>query len=331
MFRALLVPFVIAVAAACGDIGIGLDPTADPDAPTPVETDKPDASIPILPFPIDPPPKPEPAPRLGPPYPIVLVHGFFVSDEIGPVDYWWRIPERLRREGEQVFVSSEEPLRTPQERAVQLAGQVDRVLAETRAEKVNLIAHSMGGLDARVLISALGYGDRIASLTTIGTPHRGTPVADAILGIIPNGVEVDVGELVNGFAQFVDGDRQNALEAARVMSTEGAARFNAEHPDDARVTYLSVVGRTTADPFFVFNEHDYVDAGLWGSFAYLRLLGLRSDGLVPTDSQKWGEHVATVQADHYNEIGQILGVVGFAFDPWDFYADHAKALHARGF
>lgn len=301
--------------------------TPAPAEPAPADTS-------ARPTPVQPHPAPtrtQPQPVVPPPYPLVLAHGFFVGSRVGPVEYWWGIPKALREAGERVYVSSEEPLRTPQERAVELAETVDRVLRETRAAKVNLIAHSMGGLDARVLISGLGYGDRIASLTTIGTPHRGSPVADAILGLAPDFAEEDVGAFVNVLGEFVDGDEQNALEAARIMETRGAEAFNAQYRDDPRVAYFSVVGRTTADPLFLVNEVDFCDAGLWSTFTYLRLKGLQNDGLVPVESQRWGEVVATIDADHYNEIGQLLGVVGFAFNPWEFYAEHARFLHARGF
>jgi len=37
--------------------------------------------------------------------------------------------------------------------------------------KVHLFAHSMGGLDARHMITHLGMANRVRTLTTIGTPH----------------------------------------------------------------------------------------------------------------------------------------------------------------
>src|SRR5436190_277798 len=44
--------------------------------------------------------------------------------------------------------------------------------------KVIIIAHSMGGLDARYMISRLGMADRVAALVTLSTPHHGSPYAD---------------------------------------------------------------------------------------------------------------------------------------------------------
>ena len=63
-------------------------------------------------------------------------------------------------------------------RANDLKNQINGILATTRADKVHIIAHSMGGLDARFMIARLGMADKVVSLTTIGTPHLGTSFAD---------------------------------------------------------------------------------------------------------------------------------------------------------
>ena len=52
------------------------------------------------------------------------------------------------------------------------------VLTKTGAEKVNLIAHSKGGMEARYMIKVLGMNTHVASLTTISTPHHGSKTMD---------------------------------------------------------------------------------------------------------------------------------------------------------
>lgn len=270
-------------------------------------------------------------PRQGPPYPIVLVHGFGVAAQVGPLDYWWKLPQVLREHGERVYVADDAPLRAPLDRAHTLAALVDHVLDETHAAKVTLVAHSMGGLDARVLIGDLGYGDRVAALVTIATPHRGTPVADAVLGLVANVPQVQVASLANALAALVADGPHDVMGAARVLSTAGARAFNAAHPDDRRVAYFSVVGRTTRDPLFLSHHVDFVDAPLWPTFAYLESLHEESDGLVPVSSQKWGEVLLDVPADHYNLVNQPLGLVGVAFDPLTAYLGLVHLLHERGY
>ena len=61
------------------------------------------------------------------------------------------------------------------------------ILRKTGAEKVNIIAHSKGGLDSRWAISKLGLAPHVASLTTINTPHRGCVFAQHLLRVLPQG------------------------------------------------------------------------------------------------------------------------------------------------
>jgi triacylglycerol lipase len=85
------------------------------------------------------------------------------------------VRERLEALGYDVHLARLSPTGSVSLRAAQLARQVESI----RAERVNIIAHSMGGLDARYAITHLGLHSRVASLTTIGTPHHGTPIADS--------------------------------------------------------------------------------------------------------------------------------------------------------
>jgi pimeloyl-ACP methyl ester carboxylesterase len=111
-------------------------------------------------------------------FPIVLHHGFLGFDRIFMIDYFFGVRTALRDAGYDIHATTVAPVNTIAFRAHQLASQIDKVLEETGASKVNIVAHSMGGLDARYLISSLGYGDKVASLTSIATPHQGSLVAD---------------------------------------------------------------------------------------------------------------------------------------------------------
>src|SRR5207237_783809 len=106
-------------------------------------------------------------------------HGFLGFDEIGLGNrkhlYFRGIGEQLERAGAQLYCPRVPPASSISARAARLADLI-RALPEPR---VNIVAHSMGGLDARFAISRLGLADKVASLVTIGTPHLGTPLADA--------------------------------------------------------------------------------------------------------------------------------------------------------
>src|SRR5690606_21994510 len=100
---------------------------------------------------------------------------------------------------------------------------------------VNLFAHSMGGLDSRFLISSLGYGDRVASLTTLSTPHRGTAVADMALGLtesLDTDALASLGELLARTVDTpstLDPDLRAAFGA---LAETNAPAFERDNPDD---------------------------------------------------------------------------------------------------
>jgi triacylglycerol lipase len=168
---------------------------------------------------------------------------------------------------------------------------------------VNIVAHSMGGLDARYAISRLGLADRVASLVTIGTPHLGTPLADAGHAVF--------GRITRLLRKLVD------LTGFGDLTSEGMAKFNLEVPDAPGVAYASVVGRSgrlKTNPL------------LWPSHLYLAEFSGPNDGVVPTTSQGRGEVLREIEADHWAQIGW-----GRGFDAVSFYEELLRELRGRGF
>eukprot|EP01030_Chromulinospumella_sphaerica_P022772 gene22772-22767_t len=109
-------------------------------------------------------------------YPIVLVHGLFGFDNIGPVEYFYGIPSALRADGAQVYVVQVAAANSTEVRGEQLLTQVRQILAATGAAKVNLMGHSHGGPTARYVASV--RPDLVASVTSIGGVNKGSAVAD---------------------------------------------------------------------------------------------------------------------------------------------------------
>ena len=184
------------------------------------------------------------------------------------------------------------------------AEQLRALVHELPSERVNVIAHSMGGLDARYAISRLGLGDRVASLVTIGTPHQGTPVADLGAGIVPAGVSRALSKVLD-------------VRALHDLTTDSLERFNREVPDAAGVAYCSVVGRSALA---------HTNPLLWPSHAYLSARSGANDGLVPSASQSWGKVIREVEADHWAQIGW-----SFSFDAVGLYEDILRELVGLGF
>ncbi|ULX53727.1 triacylglycerol lipase [Cupriavidus taiwanensis] len=173
-------------------------------------------------------------------YPIVLVHGLTGAAKMaGVLDYWYGIPEVLRAHGAQVYVATVPSFNSDAERALALQAYVRAVKLESGADKVNLIGHSQGGPTSRVL-AAMSPQD-VASVTTIGSPHRGSEVADTVLdlihgvGTIPIAGPVLVSliqgvfDTVGWFNGISNGQAldQDALASLQSLTTRGAAEQNA--------------------------------------------------------------------------------------------------------
>jgi len=241
-------------------------------------------------------------------YPLVLVHGVLGFDSVSIAgtthDYFRGIAEALSTSGVEVHALRLPPTAAIAARAEQLAAAV-RALA---APRVNIIAHSMGGLDSRFAITKLGLDDKVAALITIGTPHHGTPLAD--LGTEVLGERLGLRKMIEALA--VD------IEAFYDLTTTRMAAFNAQVRNSRRVYYGSYVGvcpnRTRINPILLPSH-----------FLLTRSAG-DNDGIVPASSQAWGEVLGRVVADHWAQIGWGRDVNIAAT-----YLEMARELAARGY
>lgn len=232
--------------------------------------------------------RPAPRPRrwVRPPAPppVVLVHGLFGFDELAVGKarhaYFRGVGPALERAGHKVVHARLAPAGSIEDRARQVAGCVWS-LAEDRAV---VLAHSMGGLDARYAIARLGLAPRVATLVTVGTPHRGTPVADLTTDV--------AGRLGIQRALALAGV---GLEALHDLTTSRMERFNEEATDVDSVAYASVVG--------TIRRKRSVNPLLLPGYLWLAEQRGDNDGVVPADSQRWGEVVTEIDADHWAQIG----------------------------
>ena len=242
-----------------------------------------------------------------PRYPVVLVHGLFGFDEIeigkARHAYFKGVRAALAKDGHSVRTASMALTGSIATRAGQLARFVEGV----EGRRVNLVAHSMGGLDARYAIARLGLERRVASLITVGSPHRGSPLAD-----LPGGLAGQLGLIKLLASAGV------SIEAFRDLTTTSMARFNEEIVDAAGVAYGSVVG--------VVRRKRHTSPLLLPSHLWLLQTAGDNDGVVPASSQRWGEELAEIEADHWAQIGWSKH-----FDAAAFYRDLLRELRAMGF
>jgi triacylglycerol lipase len=298
---------------------------------------------------------PDAGPLRGPPYPIVLLHGMAGFDQLKnlPIDitYFNGIIDDLAAHGEvEVFATLAPPYDSSEARAAAIAVQLDAIFAQTHAAKLNLIGHSQGGLDARILASphGLGYGDRIASVTTIATPHRGTPLSDAALGLLKALPESDVDALTSALLKLMqlslyDVQTDPDLRVQLVELSEDHARnvFNPKYVDDPRVKYSSYGGRTNLQSGLFDCDAKYQNdasrldlvSPLFSPTAPLLAgpLNHSNDGLVTVDSARWGTFLQCVPADHLKQVGVLSPSQLETFDHRGFFRTVVARIRAAGF
>lgn len=151
-------------------------------------------------------------------YPVVLVHGIALK-QVGALSAFGRIGHKLEESGHSVFIAESDGFGTVENNAVQLKDFIMKVLRETGAEKVNVIAHSKGGLDTKYMITELGMEEKIASLTTLCTPHKGSVIASWIWEL-PRPLKSFVAFWIDGFYKIVMRDEKpDSMKACDQLRT----------------------------------------------------------------------------------------------------------------
>jgi triacylglycerol lipase len=225
-------------------------------------------------------------------------------------------------------------------RAEQLKAFVDRVTRCACKERVNLIAHSQGGLDARYLLGPLEFAHRVSSITTISSPHRGFELAER--GARAEGAGLAFLEGLTGLLSWLirGGPEQPSDLRATLssMSLTERAAYNAAWPDPPGVPVYSYAGIT--NPLVGGGElcargelpaprrGDLTEPALLASYWLLGGLGTPNDGVVPAEACVWGRFMGCLPADHFDQVGQVLGVTDF--DHLEFYLGVARRLAAEG-
>jgi triacylglycerol lipase len=215
--------------------------------------------------------------------PIVLVHGLLGFDRIRLAgltlaDYFPGIAPALKVAGNDVYV----PCLSPTDGVAQRAAELKSFLHQLSSkEPVHLIAHSMGGLDARYMVAHLGMQDRVLSLTTLGTPHRGTPFADW-------GVR-RFGRMLRSALDFVGIPSKAFFD----LTTGFCRDFNDRTPDAPRVRYFSVAGEYQGE----WHRPEW----LLSHMIVSQVEG-PNDGVVSVRSAGYGELLTTWRGDHFSLV-----------------------------
>lgn len=212
---------------------------------------------------------------------VVLAHGLagFTSIGVGElrVDYFRQVARELESKGFDVVTTRVPPVGALPVRAAALAEAV----AQLPHERVTIVGHSMGGLDARWAVSH-GLAERVSDVITIGTPHRGTPLAD----LLSRGPVARTRYWMSKLGLPTD--------AIDWLTTWKLAELAADMQDAQEVRYSSVVGivrRVDVHPLLKVPHF------------YLSLVAGANDGMVPEASQRWGTVLLSERLDHFAQIG----------------------------
>lgn len=283
-------------------------------------------------------------------YPIVLAHGLFGSDtyEIGgtPIlDYWFGIEAAMEAEGADVYVTTTSPIGSSYVRGEMLLQQIEVILASTGAEKVHIIGHSQGGLDARYVAGT--RPDLVRSVTTVATPNKGADLA----GFFSDNIDAEgnvltplldlFGSLVEEFARMITGSTDPLDWRAAFTFLGEMDQFNADFPDG-----LPAGCHPGAPEVDGINYYSWTGniVGLFGVRISTNLLDLTdpllntaslfyglfedNDGFVTVCSAQFGDVIGDdYLMNHVDTINHIVGLVSvFETSPVQLYRDHVHRL-----
>lgn len=259
-------------------------------------------------------------------YPILLVHGVFFRD-YKFLNYWGRIPKELEKNGAKIYFGNQQSAASVENSGKELAERIREITDKTGCGKLNVIAHSKGGLDIRYAMSFCDIGDRIASVTTINTPHRGCKFAEYLLEKLPLGVQNKIADTYNTTMRKLGDPSPDFMEAVWDLTASACVRRDSIMTPPEGILCQSVGSK--------LNKASGGKFPLNFSYKLVRYFDGPNDGLVSEDSFRWGEKYTFLQTEGKRGIshGDMIdlnreNIPGF--DVREFYVDMVRTLKEKG-
>lgn len=259
-------------------------------------------------------------------YPIFMVHGVFFRDT-KLFNYWGRVPAELEVNGAKVYYGNHQSALSIEDSARELADRIKGIIEETGCQKLNIIAHSKGGLDCRYAIEHFGIGGYVASLTTVNTPHRGCGFADYLLDKLPKAVQNKVADTYNAAAKRLGDTTPDFMAAVKDLRADNLKALDKAMPIPEGI-YTYSIGS-------VLNKASSGQFPLNYSYHLVKFFDGKNDGLVSEDSFKWGDNYTLVTNEGKRGIshGDMIdlnreNIEGF--DVREFYVQLVWALKEKG-
>ena len=259
-------------------------------------------------------------------YPILLVHGVFFRDN-PYLNYWGRIPSALMRNGATIYYGEHPSALSIADSAEILARRIRQIVAETGCEKVNIIAHSKGGLDCRYAMENLGIASLVASLTTVNTPHRGCIFADRLLDKIPTKVQNKVANAYNTTLKKLGDPAPDFMAAVRDLTSSHCTTFDSETPipDGVYCQSIGSLQNSLSSGKFPLNM----------AYHLVKYYDGENDGLVGLNSFAWGSRYQLITTAGKRGITH-LDIIDMnrenipGFDVREFYVRLVSDLRQQG-
>ena len=260
-------------------------------------------------------------------YPVLLVHGVCFRD-FKHLNYWGRIPKELERNGATVYYGEHQSARPVICSAEELSARIRHITDDLGAGKVNIIAHSKGGLDCRWAMRDPEIVARVASLTTVNTPHRGCEYADYLFTKISPNVQQQVSTTYNNAAMLA-GDTAPDFLAAMQDLTASACQNRDREMRTPEGVYCQSVGS-------ILKRATHGKFPLIFTYQLVKEFDGPNDGLVGWESFQWGERYQLLESTGKRGIshGDVIdmnreNIPGF--DVREFYVGLVSDLRERGF
>ncbi len=259
-------------------------------------------------------------------YPLVLVHGVFFRDS-RIFNYWGRIPRTLKLHGATVYYGEHQSALTVKESARELASRIKLIVDRSGCEKVNIIAHSKGGLDCRYAISEFGLAPYVASITTVNTPHRGCLFAERLLHAIPESVKNKVATVYNTTLTALGDENPDFLAAVSDLTADACQKRN------AWLTFPEGIFSQSIGSVMEHPQKGQFPLNL--SYRYVKNFDGENDGLVGESSFSWGEKYTLLRSKGTRGIshGDVIDLNRENirnFDVRAFYCEIVSDLRNRG-
>ncbi|MDD0971256.1 MULTISPECIES: esterase/lipase family protein [Pseudomonas] len=278
-------------------------------------------------------------------HPVLLVHGLFGFERIGPFELFHDVKQALKAAGVQVFVPHLSSIHDNEVRGEQLLSQIDSVLRGTGATKVNLIGHSQGALSARYAAALAPH--KVASVASVSGPNHGSELADflrkaLIPGRLPEHVAQNVATLFADFLSLLSASPtlpRHALAALNALTTEGVGSFNDKYPQGLpekwgghgaeQVNGVRYYSWSGVVPTMSLKTFDPVQGICLALSEYFITEPAQNDGFVG----RFSSHLGTVirsdyPFDHLRSLGRNIGQPAGASDSISLYVEHVLRLQA---